>query len=148
MEKIEIIIIKLSNKKKMFYGFNKQIATFAASKNISLFPNKSYIKINNKVLQHLIRIGRIGEFCTDIGVIQPCIDLIRNEYTAPNMGYLHMEKRNTHEVQLERFINMFNAFNAFQHHEDWNGEIDLYMLECDDGRPITTKWLPIFEKSQ
>jgi hypothetical protein len=131
----------------MFYGFNKQIASFAASKNISLFPNRQYIRINNKVLQYLIKIGRIGEFCTDIGVIQPCIDLIRNEYTAPNMGYLHMEKRNTQEVQLERFKNIFNNWNAFRHVEDWNGETDLYMLECDE-RPITTKWLPILEKNQ
>jgi len=126
----------------MFYGFNKQIALFAASKNISLFPNKPYIRINNKVIQHLIKIGRIGEFCTDIGVIQPCIDLIRNEYTAPNMG-----KRNTQEVQLAKFKNMFNNFNAFQHVEDWNGETDLYMLECKDERPITEKWLPILEKN-
>ena len=131
----------------MFYAFNKQIASFAASKNISLFPNKPYIRINNKVIQHLIKIGRIGEFCTDIGVIQPCIDLIRNEYTAPNMGYLHMEKRNTQEVQLEKFKNMFNNFNAFQHVEDWNGETDLYMLECKDERPITEKWIPILEKN-
>jgi len=132
----------------MFYGFNKQIASFAASKNISLFSNRPYIKINNKVLQHLIRIGRIGEFCTDIGVIQPCIDLIRNEYTAPNLGFLHMEKQNTQHVQLERFKNTFNNWNVFQHIEDWNGEIDLYMLECKDERPITTKWLPILEKNQ
>jgi hypothetical protein len=131
----------------MFYGFNKKIASFAASKNISLFQNKSYIKINNKVLHHLIRIDRIGEFCTDIGVIQPCIDIIRNEYTAPNMGYLHMEKRNTPEVQLETFKNMFNNFNAFRNVEDWNGETDLYMLESGDERPITTKWLPILENN-
>jgi len=132
----------------MFYGFNKQLASFASYKNISLFPNRSYVKINNTVLQHLIRIGRIGEFCTDIGVIQPCIDLIRNEYTAPNMGFLHMEKQNTQEVQLERFKHVFNNFNAFRHHEDWNGEIDLYMLESGDKRPITTKWLQILEKNQ
>ena len=130
----------------MFYGFNKQIASFAASKNISLIPNKSYIRINNTILQYLIRIGRIGEFCTDIGVIQPCIDVIRNEYTAPNMGFLHMEKRNTQEIQLERFKHVFNNFNAFGHREDWNGETDLYMLECNDERPITAKWLPILEK--
>ena len=129
----------------MFYGFNKQLAFFASSKNISLLPNRSYVKINNKVLQHLIRISRIGEFCTDIGVIQPCIDLIRNEYTAPNMGFLHMEKRNTQEVQLEKFKNIFNNWNAFRHVEDWNGETDLYMLESNE-RTITTKWLPILEK--
>ncbi len=122
----------------MFYGFNKQLASFAASKYISLIPNKIYFKINNTVLQRLIRIDRIGEFCTDIGVIQPCIDLIRNENTAPNIGYLHMEKRNTQEVQLERFKHVFN---------NWNGETDLYMLECDE-RPITTKWLSILEKNQ
>jgi hypothetical protein len=132
----------------MFYGFNKQLASFAASKNISLIPKKSYFKINNTVLQHLIRIGRIGEFCTDIGVIQPCIDLIRNEYTAPNMGFLHMEKRNTQEVQLERFKHVFNDFNAFRNIEYWNGETDLYMLETGDERPITTKWLPILEKNE
>ena len=132
----------------MFYGFNKQLASFAASKYISLFPNKSYIRINNTVLQYLIRIGRIGEFCTDIGVIQPCIDLIRNEYTAPNMGYLHMEKLNTQEVQLERFKHVFNNWNAFVHVEDWYGETDLYMLEPGDERPITTKWLQILEKNQ
>ena len=131
----------------MFYGFNKQLASFASSKNISLIPNKPYFKINNTVLQHLIRIGRIGEFCTDIGVIQPCIDLIRNEYTAPNMGFLHMEKGNTQEVQLERFKHVFNDFNAFRNIEYWNGETDLYMLEYDE-RPITTKWLPILEKNQ
>ena len=129
----------------MFYGFNKKIASFASSKNISLFPNRSYVKINNQVLQHLIRISRIGEFCTDIGVIQPCIDLIRNEYTAPNLGFLHMEKRNTQEVQLERFKHVFNNWNDFQHVEDWNGDIDLYMLECNERR-ITQKWLPILEK--
>jgi len=132
----------------MFYGFNKQLASFASSKNISLFPNRSYVKINNKILQHLIRIGRIGEFCTDIGVIQPCIDLIRNEYTAPNMGYLHMEKRNTQEVQLERFKHVFNDWNDFPRVEDWNGETDLYMLESGDERPITKKWLPILEKNE
>ena len=132
----------------MFYGFNKQLASFAACKYISLIPNKPYFKINNTILQHLIRIDRIGEFCTDIGVIQPCIDLIRNEYTAPNIGFLHMEKRNTREVQLERFKHVFNNWNAFQHVEDWNGETDLYMLESGKERPITTKWLPILEKNE
>jgi len=132
----------------MFYGFNKKLLAFASSKNISLIPNRSYVKINNTVLSHLIKIGRIGEFCTDIGVIQPCIDLIRNEYTAPNMGYLHMEKRNTQQVQLERFKHVFNNWNDFQHVEDWNGETDLYMLESGKERPITTKWLSILEKNQ
>jgi len=132
----------------MFYGFNKRLASFASSKNISLFSNRSYVKINNKVLQYLIRIGRIGEFCTDIGVIIPCINLIMNEYTAPNMGYLHMEKRNTQEVQLERFKSIFNDWNDFPRVEDWNGKTDLYMLEPGDERPITTKWLPILEMNE
>jgi len=132
----------------MFYGFNKQLTSFASSKNISLFSNKSYIKINNNVLRYLIRICRIGEFCTDIGVTQPCIDLIRNKYTAPNMSFLHMEKQNTQEVQLERFKHVFNNWNAFNHVEDWYGETDLYMLESGNERPITTKWLPILEKNK
>jgi hypothetical protein len=126
----------------MFFGLNKKIVCFASSTAVSLIPDKLYFKINNSVLQHLIRIGRIGEFCTDIGVIQPCIDLIRNKYTAPNMGYLHMQVSNTSEVQLEKFKHVFNNFNDFKHVEDWNGDVDLYMLENDE-RPITKKWLPI-----
>ena len=131
----------------MFYGLNKKIVSFAASKYISLIPGKHYFKINNYILSNIIKKDRIGEFCTDIGVNQPCIDLIRNEYTAPNIGFLHMEKRNIQEVQLEKFKHVFNNWNAFQHVEDWNGEIDLYMLESNE-RPITTKWLSILEKNQ
>jgi hypothetical protein len=125
----------------MFYSFNKQIVSFAASKYISLIPNKLYFKINNSILNNIIKKGRICEFSTDIGVSQPHIDLIRNKYAVPNIGFLHKEK------QLETFKHLFNDFNAFQHHEDWNGEIDLYMLESGDERPITEKWLPILEKN-
>jgi len=59
-----------------------------------------------------------------------------------------MEKRNTQEVQLERFKHVFNDWNDFPRVEDWNGETDLYMLESGDERPITKKWLPILEKNE
>jgi hypothetical protein len=131
----------------MFYSFNKRIASFASSKSISLISNKTYIIINNTILQQLIKIDRIGDFCSDIGVIQPNIKLIINEYTDPNIGFLNKEKRNTHKVQLERFKYVFNNWNTFQNVIDWNGEIDLYMLENNE-RPITQKWLPIINDNK
>lgn len=131
----------------MFYGFNKRIASFASSKSISLISNKTYIIINNTILQQLIKIDRIGDFCADIGIIQPNIKLIINECTDPNMEFLNKEKRNTHKVQLERFKYVFNNWNTFQHVIDWNGEIDLYMLENNE-RPITQKWLPIINHNK
>jgi hypothetical protein len=131
----------------MFYSFNKRIASFASSKSISLISNKTYIIINNTILQQLIKIDRIGDFCSDIGVIQPNIKLIINEYTDPNIGFLNKEKRNTHKVQLEKFKYVFNKWNTFQNVIDWNGEIDLYMLENNE-RPITQKWLPIINDNK
>ena len=128
-----------------FFGFNKKIACFATSTNVSLIPGKSYFKINNTVLRHLINIGRIGEFCTDIGLIEPCIQLILNKVTAPNMSYLHMQVSNTSEVQLKQFKFMLTNMNDFANKTEWNGDEDLYMLEIGN-RPITQKWLSIIKE--
>ena len=88
----------------MTFGFNKKIACFTTSTIVSLIPSKSYLKINNTVLRHLINIGRIEEFYTDIGLIKPCIQLILNKVTASN----------TSKVQLKKFKWMLTTMNDFE----------------------------------